>query len=230
MAQPNKGQSRVIHIGPSILSADFGRLAEEAAAAEAAGADFLHVDVMDGEFVPNITIGPMAVEALRRAVRIPLDVHLMIARPERYIERFGEAGSDWITVHAEATPHLHRALEMIRGLQKKAGVSLNPATPLCMVESVMDLVDLLLIMTVNPGFGGQAFLSSQIPKIARAAEMCAQAKHDVWLEVDGGINLENIGSVAQAGARWFVAGSAVYRSKDYRKAIRSMREAAQQAL
>ena len=229
MTQTASASSSSVRIGPSILSADFGRLAEEAAAVEAAGADFLHVDVMDGEFVPNITIGPAVVEALRRAVKLPLDVHLMIARPERYIERFSEAGSDWITVHCEATANLPRALEAIRKLGRKAGVSLNPPTPLSAVEHVMNLADLLLVMTVNPGFGGQSFIASVVPKVAEAAALCGRTGHEVMLEVDGGIAAANIASVARAGARWFVAGSAVYRTQDYRKAIEALREAAQTA-
>jgi len=214
-------------IAPSILSADFGRLAEEIAAVEAAGADWIHIDVMDGHFVPNITIGPAVVASLRQTTRLPFDVHLMIENPEQYIDAFAAAGSDIITVHAEATHHLHRTLTQIRELGIKAGVSLNPSTPLGQIEPVMTELDLLLIMTVNPGFGGQKFINSVLPKIGTAKEIVSHLSPHILIEVDGGINLENIRSVADAGADILVAGAAVFGSGDYTKTIEAMKTALQ---
>lgn len=212
-------------IAPSILSADFGRLAEEIAAVEAAGADWIHVDVMDGRFVPNITIGPAVVASLRKVTKLPLDVHLMIENPERYVETFAAAGSDVITVHVEACNHLHRLATMIRATGAKAGVSLNPATPLLLIEPILPDIDLLLVMSVNPGFGGQSFIGNVLPKIRRAGEMVKAIAPNVILEVDGGISLENIRSVAEAGAEVMVAGAAVFGSRNYRETISAMRAA-----
>jgi ribulose-phosphate 3-epimerase len=212
-------------IAPSILSADFSRLGEEIAAVEAAGADWVHIDVMDGRFVPNITLGPGLIASIRKTTKLPFDVHLMIENPERYIDSFAEAGSDWITVHAEATVHLHRTVAMIREKGLKAGVSLNPATPLCLVEPILPDIDLLLIMTVNPGFGGQTFIGGMLPKIAAARRMIDQIAPEILLEVDGGVTLKNIRTVADAGADVLVAGSAVFGSGDYAATIGAMKTA-----
>ena len=210
-------------IAPSILSADFSRLGEEIAAVEAAGADWIHVDVMDGRFVPNITIGPVVVASIRKATRLPFDVHLMIESPERFIDGFAGAGADTITVHVEAAAHLHRTVAMIREKGLRAGVSLNPATPLALVEPILPDIDLLLVMTVNPGFGGQKFISGMIPKIAAAKRMIQKAAPEVLLEVDGGVHLKNIRSIADAGADVLVAGSAIFGSRDYAATIRAMK-------
>lgn len=213
-------------IAPSILSADFSRLGEHVRQAEAGGAEVLHVDVMDGHFVPNITIGPLVVEAVRKVARIPLDVHLMIEHPERYVEDFARAGADYITVHAEATVHLDRLLAQIRGLGKKAGVALNPATPANVVEYVWDKVDLILCMTVNPGFGGQKFIPAVLPKIRYFAE---ERRRGTWrgdLEVDGGVNADTVARVVEAGADLLVAGSAVFGDPDVPGAIARIRAAA----
>jgi ribulose-phosphate 3-epimerase len=212
-------------IAPSILSADFGKLAEEVAAVEAAGADWIHIDVMDGHFVPNITIGPAVVASLRKTTTLPFDVHLMIENPELYVDAFAAAGSDIITVHAEASHHLHKILTRIRELGIKAGVSLNPATPLGQIEPVLTDIDLLLIMTVNPGFGGQKFIRSVLPKIANARKMVSSFSPDVLIEVDGGINLDNIRSVADAGADVLVAGAAIFGSCNYTKTVEAMKAA-----
>jgi ribulose-phosphate 3-epimerase len=211
------------YIAPSLLSADFGRLAEEVRAVEAAGADMLHLDVMDGRFVPNITIGPAVVAAVKKCASIPLDVHLMIVEPERYIEAFAAAGADVITVHAEATPHLQRAMARIRELKKKAGVSLNPSTSLSAVEWVLHDVDMVLIMSVNPGFGGQAFLPSSLGKIELLRSQLNRAKLDVDIQVDGGIKAENVGEVVAAGANVIVSGSGIFGTPDYRKTMEQMR-------
>jgi len=210
-------------IAPSILSADFGRLGEEIAAVEAAGADWIHVDVMDGHFVPNLTVGPPVVSSLRKTTRLPLDVHLMIEYPERFIEAFAQAGADWITVHVEASVHLHRTVAMIRERGLKAGVSLNPATPLVQVKPILPDIDLLLVMSVNPGFGGQRFIEGMLPKIAQAKRMIAEIAPEVLLEVDGGVNLKNIRSIADAGADVLVAGAAVFGSANYRETIGAMK-------
>jgi len=209
-------------IAPSILSADFSRLGDEIRAVEDAGADMIHVDVMDGHFVPNITIGPPVVSSIKKIARVPLDVHLMIAEPDRYVPAFAEAGSDIITVHAEAALHLHRTLHLIRELGARAGVSLNPATPLTAVEEVLGDIDLLLIMTVNPGFGGQAFIETMLPKIEKAREMLDRSAPGALLEVDGGITLRNLETVSEAGADLFVAGSAIFHSTDYAETIGKM--------
>jgi ribulose-phosphate 3-epimerase len=210
-------------IAPSILSADFTRLGEEIAAVEKAGADYIHVDVMDGRFVPNITIGPMIVEAVRGVTRLPLDVHLMIVEPDHFIDEFVQAGADIITVHAETSVHLHRSLERIRKAGARAGVSLNPATSTHVLDYALDNLDLVLIMTVNPGFGGQKFIESVLPKIEKIRATVDARGLDVELEVDGGIGPDTIKKVSSAGADVFVAGSAIFGSGDYQGTIRLMR-------
>ncbi|RPI77478.1 MAG: ribulose-phosphate 3-epimerase [Desulfobacteraceae bacterium] len=212
-------------IAPSILSADFSRLGEEVRAVEKAGADYIHIDVMDGRFVPNITIGPLVVKAVRKVTPLPLDVHLMIANPDPFIEPFVKAGADILTVHAEAVTHLHRSLQLIRKHGVRSAVSLNPATPLQMIEYILDEADMILIMTVNPGFEGQNFIPQVIPKIKYLKEMIDRKGLKTEIEVDGGINRENIGLVAAAGANVFVAGSAIFYSKDYGQTIRELRAA-----
>jgi ribulose-phosphate 3-epimerase len=217
-------------LAPSILSADFSRLGEEVAAVTAAGADYVHVDVMDGHFVPNITIGPLVVEAVRRSTHLPLDVHLMINQPDLYLEEFIKAGADIVGVHAEILPHLHRTLESIKALGAKASVTLNPSTPLVMVEHVLGLVDQVLLMTVNPGFGGQSFITSVVPKIRALRKIIDERGLPIELEVDGGINGETIGEAARAGADVFVAGSAVFSTSDYGETLRLFREKIKEAL
>jgi len=217
-------------LAPSILSADFSRLGEEVAAATRAGADYIHVDVMDGHFVPNITIGPLVVEAVRRSTHLPLDVHLMISKPDLYLQDFVRAGADIIGIHVEILPHLHRTLQRIKELGAKASVTLNPATPLLAVEHVLDQVDQILLMTVNPGFGGQAFIDSVVPKIKALREIVDQRGLAVEVEVDGGINVETIGEVARAGADVFVAGSAVFSTPDYGETLNLFREKIKEAL
>jgi ribulose-phosphate 3-epimerase len=213
-------------IAPSILSADGGRLSEEIAAVEKAGADWIHIDVMDGNFVPNITMGPAIISSLRKTTKLPFDVHLMIENPDRYIESFSQAGADIITIHAEATNHLYRTIDLIKSFDKRAGVSLNPATPLVQIEDVIRHIDLLLIMTVNPGFGGQKFIASSLSKISRANKMMEGLPRKPMLEVDGGVNLQNIGDIAEAGADVIVAGAAIFGSDDYQKTIATMKLAA----
>ncbi|HOD36976.1 MAG TPA: ribulose-phosphate 3-epimerase [Syntrophales bacterium] len=213
----------MLKIAPSILSADFSRLGDEIMAVEAAGADLIHIDVMDGHFVPNLTIGPPVVASLRKVTKLPFDVHLMIENPERYIDAFASAGSDIITVHVEASTHLHRIITAIREKGKKAGVSLNPATPLSAVEQILPEVHLLLVMTVNPGFGGQKFIEAMIGKIRRARDLAGVLNPSVMLEVDGGITLENIRAVREAGADIVVAGASVFGSGDYGKTIGDMK-------
>jgi ribulose-phosphate 3-epimerase len=210
-------------IAPSILSADGSRLGEEIAAVEAAGADMIHIDVMDGHFVPNLTIGPGLIASLRKTTRLPFDVHLMIERPELYIEAFAQAGADWITVHVEASIHLHRTVAMIREKGLKAGVSLNPATPLSQVEPILPDIDLLLVMTVNPGFGGQKFIEGMLPKIAAARRMIREIAPEVLLEADGGVTPKNIRAIADAGADILVAGASIFGSGNYTETIASMK-------
>jgi ribulose-phosphate 3-epimerase len=211
-------------IAPSILSADFSRLGEEVRAVEKAGADYIHVDVMDGHFVPNLTIGPLIVQAVRRIATVPLDVHLMICDPDRYIEAFAKAGAGILTVHAEAATHLHRTVHFIKALGVKAGVSLNPATPLDVLDYVLDDLDMVVLMTVNPGFEGQAFIPGVVPKIRRLREKLDERGLSAEIEVDGGIGPDTIGPAAAAGATVFVAGSAVFYSGDYAGTIRRMRD------
>jgi ribulose-phosphate 3-epimerase len=215
-----------IVIAPSLLAADFARLGEEAAAVERAGADWLHLDVMDGHFVPNITFGPLVVKALRPHTTLPLDVHLMIAPADPYIAAFAEAGADHISVHPEAGPHLHRTLQLIRGLGKKAGIVLNPATPVDAIAHVLDLADLIMVMTVNPGFGGQAFIASQLEKIATIRRMIDASGRDIALQVDGGITPKTAAQVLAAGADTLIAGTSVFGAKDYAQAIADLRAAA----
>ena len=198
-------------IAPSILSADFSRLGEEIAAVTAAGADFIHVDVMDGHFVPNLTIGPLVVKAIRKATALPFDVHLMISPVDPYIDDFVRAGADILTVHPEAGPHLHRTLQAIRAAGARPGVALNPGTPVAAIEPVLSDVDLVLVMSVNPGFGGQAFISSQLKKIETLRKLIDASGRSVMLEVDGGVNAETAAQVVAAGADVLVAGSAVFR-------------------
>ena len=211
-------------IAPSILSADFSRLGDEVKTVEQAGADYIHIDVMDGHFVPNITIGPMIVKAVRGVTQLPLDVHLMISNPDQFIDDFVQAGADIITVHAEAVNHLHSSLQIIRRAGAKPSVSLNPATPIQMIEYILDDLDMVLLMTVNPGFGGQEFIPGVIPKIERLREMRDKKGLEMEIEVDGGINPETIRIVSAAGANVFVAGSAIFGSNDYSRTIRTMRE------
>jgi ribulose-phosphate 3-epimerase len=215
-------------ISPSILSADFSRLGEEVNAVEKAGADYLHVDVMDGHFVPNITVGPPIVKALRRITSLRLDVHLMIQNPEDFLEAFIEAGADILTIHVEAVVHLHRTLMEIKKKGARAGVTLNPATPLCLLEPALEYADLALVMTVDPGFGGQEFIPSVLSKIIQLRQLIDQKGWTLELEVDGGIKVDNIGRVAKAGADVFVSGSGIFRTADYRKTITAMREQIEQ--
>lgn len=215
-----------LKIAPSILSADLGRLADEVADVERGGADWIHLDVMDGRFVPNITLGPIVVEAVRRATKLPLDVHLMIVEPERYVESFAHAGADVISVHVEASPHLQRTLSAIRGLGKKAGVVLNPHTDERSIEYVLGDVDLILVMSVNPGFGGQKFLSSVLPKVRALRERVDALGLDVHIEVDGGVTPETAPGVVEAGADVLVAGSAVFGAPNRADAIAKIRAAA----
>ena len=217
---------KTMMIAPSILSADFSRLGEEVRAVEAAGAEVIHVDVMDGCFVPNITIGPLVVEAVSRVTDLPVDVHLMIQEPDRYVKDFADAGADWITVHVEACVHLHRTLNYIRDLGKKAGAVLNPATPLSTLEYVLEELDLVMLMSVNPGFGGQSFIESTLEKTRKLRAMFDRVNPEAGIEIDGGISPMTIGRVAEAGANIFVAGSAIYGRDDYAGVIREMKELA----
>ena len=210
-------------ISPSLLAADFTRLGEELAAVEAAGADWLHLDIMDGHFVPNLSYGPGVLKALRPLTKLPFDVHLMIAPADPYLEAFAAAGADHILVHPEAGPHLHRSLQAIRALGCKAGVVLNPATPPAVIDYVLDLVDVILVMTVNPGFGGQAFLASQLAKIAALRAVIERTGRDIVLEVDGGINAATARLCREAGADALVSGTTIFGAADYRGAIADLR-------
>jgi len=215
-------------IAPSILSADFCRLGDEVRAVEAAGADYIHVDVMDGHFVPNITIGPLVIEAVRKITSLPLDVHLMIENPDRYIPDFAAAGADIIVVHAEASVHLHRSIQLIKSLGKRAGVSLNPATPLNVLEHILADLDMVVLMTVNPGFGGQSFIGECLPKIKSLRAMLDKRGLEAELEVDGGVKVDNIAGISHAGADVFVAGSAVFGSSDYAATIKALKAQAKE--
>ena len=210
-------------IAPSILSADFSRLGEEVENVVAAGADVVHVDVMDGHFVPNITIGPLIVEAVRKVTDKPLDVHLMIENADKYIDAFAGAGADWITVHVETGYHHHRLVHQIKDLGKKAGVVLNPATPLSTIDYLLEEIDLVMLMSVNPGFGGQSFIPSTLDKTRRLKQMIEARRLEVGIEIDGGVSPKTIGAIAEAGANIFVAGSAVFGQPDYAKVIGEMK-------
>jgi ribulose-phosphate 3-epimerase len=220
MAAP---ESRPVTIAPSLLAADFGRLREEVSAIEAAGADWLHLDIMDGHFVPNISFGPTVLAALRKHTKLPFDVHLMIAPVDPYLNGFIDAGADHILLHPEAGPHLHRSLQHIRGAGKKAGVVLNPATAPDVIDWALDLIDIVLVMSVNPGFGGQTFLRSQLPKIARLRSMIDAADHPIALAVDGGITPQTAPDVLAAGADTLIAGTSVFHAPNYARAIAELR-------
>jgi len=211
-------------IAPSILSADFSRLGDEVRAVERAGADVIHVDVMDGHFVPNITIGPLVVQGLKKLTSLPLDVHLMIEKPERYIEVFAQAGSDWITIHAEVCPHLKRMIKKIRQLNVRPGIVLKPATSLKTLYPILDDIDLVLIMSVNPGFGGQFFIPSALKKIEKLRKIVDQNSYPLEIEVDGGVKIENIKEVSKAGGDIFVVGTGIFKTKDYEETIRKLRQ------
>ncbi len=211
-------------LSASILSADFGKLAEEVKAVEAAGTDWIHVDIMDGHFVPNITIGPDVVKAIRRATSLPLDVHLMIEQPGRYFQNFVDAGADWLGVHLEACPHLHRAVQNIKELGAKAVVALNPATPVSLLESILPDLDMVLLMTVNPGFGGQAFIRTMLHKIRQCRKMIDEMGLGTLIEVDGGVHKDTVLEIARAGVDVFVAGSAVFKGDDYAANIRVLKD------
>jgi ribulose-phosphate 3-epimerase len=213
----------MVKIAPSILSADFSKLGEEIKDVERGGADYIHVDVMDGHFVPNITIGPLIVEAIRPITKLSLDVHLMIDNPDQYIEAFANAGADYLTVHVEACKHLHRTIHYIKSFGVKAGVVLNPATPVQTIEHVIEDIDMVLLMTVNPGFGGQKFIEQVLPKIRQVKELVDKKGLSVEIEVDGGVNEETARKCVEAGANVLVAGSAIYNERDRRKAIEKIR-------
>jgi ribulose-phosphate 3-epimerase len=220
----------MIKMAPSILAANFSKLAEEVKEVEQAGAKLIHIDVMDGHFVPNITMGPIVVEALRPVTKLPLDVHLMIENPDNYIESFAKAGADYITVHVEACPHLHRTIQLIRSFGVKPGVVLNPHTPIESIQHVLEDIDMVLFMTVNPGFGGQKFIHSVIPKIKQLSDIIKEKDLAIEIEIDGGINAETIVPCAEAGATIFVAGSAIYSQTDRSKALQDIQQAGERAI
>lgn len=214
----------MVKIAPSILSADFSRLGEEVIAAEKAGADLIHVDVMDGHFVPNITIGPLVVKAVKKVASRPLDVHLMIENPDHYIREFADSGADIITVHAEGSIHLHRTIENIKECGVRAAVSINPATPVSHIEIILPYVDMVLIMSVNPGFGGQKFIPEALPKIQQLKRIINENNYNIEIEVDGGVKVDNVAGVVRAGADIVVMGSAFYNSGNYEETVRAVRE------
>ena len=220
----------MIKIAPSILAADFSKLADEVREVEAAGAELIHIDVMDGHFVPNITMGPIVVEALRPITKLPLDVHLMISNPDAYIEQFAKAGADYITVHVEACPHLHRTLQFIKSLGVKSGVVLNPHTPIETIQHVLEEVDMVLFMTVNPGFGGQKFIHSVLPKVKQLSDIIRERNLSIEIEIDGGVNEETIIPCVEAGATILVAGSAVFNAPDRAAALQRIKLAGEGAL
>lgn len=220
----------MIQIAPSILAANFSKLADEVKEVEEAGAKLIHIDVMDGHFVPNITMGPIVVEALRPVTNLPLDVHLMIENPDQYIEAFAKAGANYITVHVEACRHLHRTIQLIRSFGVKPGVVLNPHTPIDSIKHILEDVDLVLLMTVNPGFGGQKFIHSVVPKIAELSSVIKEKNLQVEIEIDGGINVDTIVPCAQAGATIFVAGSAIYGKENRKEALQNILAAGEQSL
>ena len=220
----------MIKIAPSILAADFAKLGQEVQEVEKAGADWIHIDVMDGHFVPNITMGPIVVDALRPLTKLPLDVHLMIENADRYIEDFAKAGADYITVHVEACPHLHRTIQLIRSFGVKPGVVLNPHTPIETIQHVLEDIDLVLFMTVNPGFGGQKFIHSVVPKVAALSQLINDKGLSVEIQIDGGINEETIVPCAEAGANVFVAGSAIFGKQDRAQALQAIKKAGQGAI
>lgn len=220
----------MIKIAPSILAADFSKLAEEVIEVEKAGAALIHIDVMDGHFVPNITMGPIVVEALRPVTKLPLDVHLMIDNPDVYIEQFAKAGADYITVHVEACRHLHRTLQLIRSTGVKSGVVLNPHTPVETILHVLDEIDLVLFMTVNPGFGGQKFIHSVLPKVKQLSTIIKERNLPIEIEIDGGVDEQTIGSCVEAGATILVAGSAIYGQEDRTEALQRIKAAGERAL
>lgn len=219
----------MIKIAPSILSANFAKLGEEVKEVEAAGAELIHIDVMDGHFVPNITMGPIVVEALRPITKLPLDVHLMIENPDAYIEQFAKAGADYISVHVEACRHLHRTIQLIRSYGVKPGVVLNPHTPIELIQHILEDVDFVLFMTVNPGFGGQKFIDSVVPKIEALSKVIKERGLNVEIEIDGGITAETIVPCAKAGASIFVAGSAIYNKEDRASALQQIKTAGEAA-
>ena len=212
------------YIAPSILSADFSKLGDEVKSVEAAGADWIHVDVMDGHFVPNITIGPLVVEAVRRVTSLPVDVHLMIENPDRYIKDFADAGADLISVQVEACVHLNRTIQLIKELDRRAGVVLNPSTPLSSLEWIMEDIDFIMIMSVNPGFGGQKFIPNSLDRVRALRKMIRERGLEILIEIDGGVNKNTIKNISDAGVDVFVAGSAIFKSPDYKKTIAKFRE------